>query len=258
MKREITPSDSFVRRFLAHPENSGDLLRDAIPDRLLQHFDLNDIESKLKKLPVIIPFILYHGFRQWRFPLNFTAYFQDSDLFQEYVPDFNSVLYDLNQVDDEKIKGHLIYVAAIKTLKYALRGLKPHLEEILKELVTLPIDERMRAFLTSFFEYILSAGRGVRSEDLGRAIDSAGFKEPREVYMTIAEELTLKGKREGKREGEIAEAQQILICLLDKKFGLDSAARDKILKADNKKKLDRAIGLLLDSKTIDEVLKPLD
>ncbi|GAH33936.1 unnamed protein product, partial [marine sediment metagenome] len=44
MKREITPSDSFVRRFLAHPENSRDLLRDVIPDRLLQHFDLDDIE----------------------------------------------------------------------------------------------------------------------------------------------------------------------------------------------------------------------
>ncbi|GAH13734.1 unnamed protein product, partial [marine sediment metagenome] len=197
---------------------------------------------------------LYHGLRQWRFPLNFTAYFQDSDLLQEYVPDFNSVLYDLNQVDDEKIKGHLIYVAAIKTLKYALRGLKPHLKEILKELGTLPIDERMRAFLSSFFKYILSAGRGVRSEDLGRAIDSAGFKESREVYMTIAEELKL----EGKREGEIANDQQTLIRLLDKKFGLNSAARDKILKADNKKKLDRAIDLLFDAKPIDEVLKPLD
>ena len=55
----------------------------------------------------------------------------------------------------------------------------------------------MRAFLSSFFEYILSAGRGVRSEDLNRAIDSAGFKESKEVYMTIAEELTLKGKLEG-------------------------------------------------------------
>ncbi|GAG80006.1 unnamed protein product, partial [marine sediment metagenome] len=65
-------------------------------------------------------------------------------------------------------------------------------------------------------------------------------------------------KREGKLEGEIAKEKQILIRLLDKKFGLNSAARDKILKADNKKKLDRAIDLLLDAKTIDEVLRPLD
>ncbi len=81
----------------------------------------------------------------------------------------------------------------LQLLKYIL---KSHLEETLKELGTLPIDEQMRAFLSSFFKYILSAGRGVRSEDLSRIIDSAGFKESGEVYMTIAEELKLEGKRE--------------------------------------------------------------
>jgi predicted transposase YdaD len=93
--------------------------------------------------------------------------------------------------------------------------------------------------------------------------------------MTIAESFRKKGKiegeakgkpkgkiegiRKGKIEGEILTKQNILLRLLDKKFGyIDEADREKIRNVRDRDRLDRAIDRLLDAKSIEEVLQPLD
>ncbi len=85
--------------------------------------------------------------------------------------------------------------------------------------------------------------------------------------MTLAERLIergelegeLQGKREGELEGEIREKQHILLRLLEKKFGgLDRAEKDKVMHVRDGDRLDLAIDRLLDAKSIDDVLQPLD
>ena len=81
--------------------------------------------------------------------------------------------------------------------------------------------------------------------------------------MTLAEQLIEKGKTEGKREGELEgkllEKQEVLIHLLTQKFSaVMEADKRKIIETRDPDKLDQAIGLILKTETMAEVLKPLD
>lgn len=76
--------------------------------------------------------------------------------------------------------------------------------------------------------------------------------------MTLEEQILERGKVEGKLEGTIQDKQQVLIRLLEKKFGpLDDDNKKNILDNTNREKLDSAIDLILDAESIMEVLSPL-
>ena len=65
--------------------------------------------------------------------------------------------------------------------------------------------------------------------------------------MTIAEQLIARGKRES------------LLNLVTQKFGaITDANKKKIMETQDPDKLDRALGLILKSESIKEVLHPLD
>lgn len=228
--------------------------------------------KKLKRLPPIIPMIFYHGSRHWKLPLSFSAYLEFKKDLQDYIPDFQVMLFDLRQFPDVDIDGADLFRAAVKTLKYAFTRMKPHLGEILTDAATLAMDYRNRAFLEVLLEYILQVGRDIQSRDVEQEIQERAHADAmREVYMTVAEKLRAEGKeigkregkregkQEGKREGQILDKQQVLVRLLEKKFGaLDAAAEHKIRASRDAGKLDRAIDHLLDAESIDQVLRHLD
>ena len=121
------------------------------------------------------------------------------------------------------------------------------------------------------FSYIISVGKDTTEKDIYEELQSKGSREVREVYMTIAERLRERGMVEGKRrgkiegihegklEGEILEKQHVLLRLLEKKFGgIDETEKEKVMNVRDRNRLDRAIDRLLDAKSIEEVLKPLN
>ncbi len=68
--------------------------------------------------------------------------------------------------------------------------------------------------------------------------------------MTIEEQIL--------ERGTIREKQQVLIRLLEKKFGhLDNDNKQDILHNKDRDKLDSAIDLILDADSVTEVLRPL-
>ena len=103
--------------------------------------------------------------------------------------------------------------------------------------------------------YIISVGSDTTEKDIAEELRSKGFREVREVYMTIAERLIERGKI----EGEILDKQHVLLRLLEKKFGgIDATDKDKVMNVLHRDRLDRAIDRLLDAKSIKEVLQPLN
>ncbi|MGR3301683.1 MAG: hypothetical protein ACUZ8I_04170, partial [Candidatus Scalindua sp.] len=180
-----------------------------------------------------------------------------------YIPDFRSNLFNLQQLDDKDIRGSIIYQVALKAFKHGAIGLSPYLGEMLQSLLTLPFDEQLRAFMCVLFEYILKVNKDTKEEDIEEELLSIDSKDAREVYMTIAEKLIERGKVEGmikgKIEGEILEKKHVLLRLLDKKFGgIDEAEKEKVMNIRDRYRLDRAIDLILDAKSIDEVLHALE
>ena len=231
--------------------------------------------SKEKNLPPIIPIIFYHGTRDWKLPLSFSSYFRPKHRLDLYIPDFQAVMFNLQQMEDRNLQGSVMVQVALKTLKYSLRSLRPYLVEMFRSVSTLPMDEKHRAFLSVLLEYIIEGSKNIEERDVEQAFLSIGAKETREAYMTLAEKLIERGKREGKREGKLEgkregelegkregklrAKQEVLLQLLTQKFGaVADADKRKIMGTRDLDRLDRAIRLILNTETIAEVLRPLD
>jgi predicted transposase YdaD len=141
------------------------------------------------------------------------------------------------------------------TLKHPLGNLRSYLVEILRSATNLPMDAEHRAFLSKLLEYIIEGCKDIEEQDVEQALLSIGSREAREAYMTLAERLIEKGKAEGRLEGR----QEDLLNLLTQKFGaVADADKSKIMGTRDLDRLDQALGLIFKTKTIAEVLRPLD
>jgi hypothetical protein len=91
--------------------------------------------SKAKKLPIILPIVLYHGRKKWEISTQFSGIIEGPfKAFKEYVPDFKYILFDLTQYTDEQIKGNVQTQLALLLLKYIL---DPDLLEKLPDILSL-------------------------------------------------------------------------------------------------------------------------
>ena len=206
-------------------------------------------------LPTIIPVLFYHGTRKWRMPLDFSSYFASAKELESHIPAFRPVMIDLQAMEDHDFRGSKRIQAALKILKYCRRNLRVHLVEILSGVFAAPMDEAQRTFLNTLLMYIIEGGRDVDEQDVDQAILAIGSREVREAYMTVAEQLIARGKEEGKLEGK----RESLLKQLAQKFGSISEADErKIMETQDPYKLDQALGLILKSEAIEEILRPLD
>ena len=212
-----------------------------------------------KSLPTIIPVLCYHGTRKWRMPLDFSSYFVSEEELKSHIPAFRPVMIDLQAMEDQDFRGSKMIQAVLKTLKYSRENLRMHLVEILRSVLTVPMDKEHRVFLKTLLEYIIRGCRDVDEQDVDQAVFAIGSREVREVYMTVAEQLIARGKLEGQHEGELKKMQEVLLKQLAQKFRVIAEVdKKKVMEIKDPEKLDRALGLILKSESIEEVLRPLD
>jgi len=210
-------------------------------------------------LPTIIPVLFYHGTRKWRMPLDFSSYFISEEELKSHIPAFRPVMIDLQAMEDQDFRGSKMIQAVLKTLKYSRENLRMHLVEILRSVLTVPMDKEHRVFLNTLLEYIIRGCRDVDEQDVEQAVFAIGSREVREVYMTVAEQLIARGKLEGQHEGELKKMQEVLLKQLAQKFRVIAEVdKKKVMETKNPEKLDRALGLILRSDSIAEILRPLD
>jgi predicted transposase/invertase (TIGR01784 family) len=322
MKELHQPHDRFFRSVFSDPGSLRDLLRSALPPRIVNMLDLDSIElssdsfiderlslyqsdilirvrtrtsavliyilvdhksypdrwavlqllvymvriwekelsrhKRLKKLPGIIPIIFYHGERKWTYPLNFASHVEGTSELKTYIPDFQALMFNLQTVDLESLQGGIAFQVALRAFKHAGKQLRSHLGEMLTSISKLPADATTKAFLSRLFEYILKVSGDFAVAVLEEEIRSVESDISREVFMTLEEQLIERGKVAGKLEGTIQEKQQVLLRLVEKKFGpLDRDNKQTILDNEDRDKLDNAIDLILDADSIEEVLSPL-
>jgi predicted transposase YdaD len=129
------------------------------------------------------------------------------------------------------------------------------------------MDAEHRAFLSKLLEYIIEGCKDIEEQDVEQPLLSIGSREAREAYMTVAEQLMERGRREGRlearREGRLEARllvwKEVLLRLLAQKFGaVADADKRKIMGTRDLDRLDQALGLIFKTETIAEVLRPLD
>ena len=86
-------------------------------------------QRQLKKLPPIIPVVLYHGVVNWKISRKFSAMFEHPEALGPFVPDFSYLVCDLTRYSNDDIKGMVLLKVTMLLFKYImseeLRGQLP-------------------------------------------------------------------------------------------------------------------------------------
>ena len=110
--------------------------------------------------------------------------------------------------------------------------------------------------LLLFLDWLLQLPRELEWKLMGEIAEKTGGKSM--PYVTSWERMGIeKGKEEGERIGRLEEKQEVLIRLLNRKFGLTADERDRIQSTKDLDKLDSALDVILSAATKEEVLEKL-
>ena len=132
--------------------------------------------EKAKRLPVIIPLVLYHGKKKWRVGIQFSDLFMNPrPVLMAFIPDFSYLLCDLSVFGDDQIKGRAIMRLFLILLKYIHDPeLVKYLREILPELLNDPLlsSQELRDILTTIFRYIISVSEVVGVDEIKEIVET--------------------------------------------------------------------------------------
>jgi predicted transposase/invertase (TIGR01784 family) len=157
--------------------------------------------KRIKKLPIIVPMVIYHGKSEWQLNSSILPLFDIlPKVTEKYVPNFQMEIYDISHMPDEKFKGAVLLQAFLLLQKYIF---DPELLEKIPEILGLLNKLSSKSNATEYLEVMLrylfasldSSKSEMFKEEVVKAIKSGGT-----IMPTIAEELLKKGRQEGKLE----------------------------------------------------------
>lgn len=167
--------------------------------------------------PVVIPLVVYHGERPWRYGVNFRDLFDDPAEMASFIPDFQYVLWDASRYRDEEIRGNVILRVALLLLKYIFRqDFRDHLPEILNLLRDLSERQRGLEYIEVILRYIVNAGpeENISYEAIRSAVEEALSYKGGEELRTVADSLI----EQGMQQGMLQYAREALLESLEVRF----------------------------------------
>ncbi|RMG05556.1 MAG: hypothetical protein D6735_05230, partial [Acidobacteria bacterium] len=211
-----------------------------------------------EKLPLIIPVVVYHGRTPQLFFRPSELINIPSDELRVYVPDYQAEFYDFSPRSELKIKGEIILQLILSCLRAKNEPeVIEHVASIISLLAKLDHTAPAIEWVKVIFRYILDV-MDISAEELYNLTTS--LPEPtKEVTMSLAEKIRLKGIEEGfekgKTKGLMEGKVRVLRRLLSKRFGLDILPSDIEIRLQNatEEELDIYAERILEAKTLDEV-----
>ncbi len=184
--------------------------------------DARTSKSKRRLLP-ILPIVFYTGKRRWSTPISLKAVMYLPELLERFVPKFDSLLLKLQETPAEALTGSAV-ASALRVLRDAEAPFA-ELEQVLVEAVTAleGLSEAEQAEWARAMHYLLLLIRHKREPEertelyelVAESVQSRRAEEVRKMAMTDAQVLLARGRREGRLE----EGREILLELLEEKFG---------------------------------------
>jgi predicted transposase/invertase (TIGR01784 family) len=211
----IAGHDGYVYLLLEHQSTVDQLMPLRLLRYLLRIWDrwLAD-HPAAKRIPVIVPVVLYHGERAGQAWTAATAMHQIFDLddttlgpIRAFVPSFELLLDDLSRQDDEHLRARAMQalgVVALLLLKHARAA-----DDLLAKMVTwagmlrevLEAPNGLEA-LRPLMRYTMLVSEHVTVGDINALLVPAVGEQLREVVMTEGQRLIEKGRVEGEAKGE--------------------------------------------------------
>ena len=172
-------------------------------------------QNPKQKLPVIIPFVVYHGVETWSYGTRFSDLLHVPDkALVEYVPDFSFIFHDLSGYSDEQIKGIVVSRVGLLVMKHIFSDTLPEiLRHVMKLLTALSNRQRALDYVATIIRYVLNASEAVDLDTMKGIIEQSNFHEEEGNLMTIAEKLRMEGRQEG-----LHDAEESVVDVLEARF----------------------------------------
>ncbi|ABJ75457.1 Rpn family recombination-promoting nuclease/putative transposase [Leptospira borgpetersenii serovar Hardjo-bovis] len=165
---------------------------------------------------VVIPFVFYHGEKEWKLGDRFSDQFvltkQETDVFQDFIPDFKIDLFDLEGIElKKKLESITFQVTLGVVQRIRERDLEfvSHLPGLFSLLLGIEEESKRVAILRKLLLYIYWA-RDLKPTELKRVLAISKLEQYEELTMTTAERLISEGIQQGKIEGKIETARNML------------------------------------------------
>ena len=225
-----------------------------------------------KRLPAIIPVVLYHGAAGWSAPRSFAASLDLSsellELVGPHVVQFYYLLDDLSDVSDEALRQRVMAaLAKLTEVCFAHVWASPDPVVVLRDyldvvraVATAPHGLRALALV---MRYIFEVYARVDREALSSLLELAAGPAAKDVIMTLAEELRQEGRQKGRQEGH-QEGRQVgrqegrqetLLLMLRQKFGeaVDATVEQRVAAA-SAEQLGSWVARMVGAATLGDVL----
>jgi predicted transposase/invertase (TIGR01784 family) len=168
-------------------------------------------KEKSKKLPPIIPLVLYHGKSRWTISRKFENLVENAADFGDFIPRFDYELVDLSAFSETEIKGQAMLQVALSTLRHIF---SPNIEKKLTEIFSLLKQSEEQGaveFLGTVLRYLTATDDKVTEEDIRTSLEEA-FPEKENKVMAS---FVVKYIEQGRQEGQI----MLMLRQLKRKFG---------------------------------------
>jgi predicted transposase/invertase (TIGR01784 family) len=217
-------------------------------------------QTKNKKLPPILPILIYHGDEKWNLGISLSELIEAAPApILNYIPDYKYLIYDFSGYSDPEIKGQIKLRLFLKLISHIFdddfdRGLR----EVLPLLIELRKKTTGLEYIETVVKYILNIGEEISLSELDRKSKNISA-EGSAVIMTIAEKIYHDGKEEGKIEGKIENMHEMIEFALELKFGLTSKPfAEEVKKIDDYKKLKEIKIAIRNHDSLDKLVKSID
>jgi len=223
---------------------------------ILDIWKLYNKQNKNEKLPPIIPILIYHGDRKWKYGSSLSELIEaTSEAISDYIPAYNYLLYDFSNYSDAEIKGQIKLRLFLKLISHifdddfdkGLREVLPLLNELSKKITGLE-------YIETVVKYILNIGEEISLNELDQKVKTISA-EGSAVIMTIAEKIY----HDGKEEGKVENMHEMIEFAMELKFGLSSKKIvQEINKIDDYERLKNIKDAIKSYDSLEELVKNID
>ncbi len=193
---------------------------------------------KERKLPAVVPLVLYHGRKKWRISDRFASLIvQDDPELAPFIPDFRWRVHDLSVLSDEEIRGELLGRITLLLLRHIFdRDLAAKLPGILSLLQEAGGKQDALEMLELLLRYVVRATKKFDEDAVRDVLNRSGVGEDfmQNFIDKYIEQGMKKGIQQGIQQGisrgQLENAREAVLDILELRFGnIASGIKEKII-----------------------------
>jgi predicted transposase/invertase (TIGR01784 family) len=190
--------------------------------------------QKVKRLPPVIPLVVYHGRSEWQVGQGFDSLFEGPESLRPYWPSFRYELQDLTHYSDAEVQMGLLARATVLLFRHIFDPrLSDRLMDIMRLMSELADEKTALEYLKVTLRYLSTAAENVTAETMRTAIEGAFDKRGGGMMTTLAEKWLEQGLEQG--------LEQSILRVLVRRFNQVPAGSEARLQRLPIKKLELAL-----------------